>query len=73
MSAFLGVNMTASPLADLAFDKDRRYLAVVATADVTVTLSGGEPFIIVAGSVWSPVPAPINDMTLVGTGTMIVG
>ena len=71
--SYIGVNMKATAIANLPFNQNRRYLAVVAIVDVTVTISGGEPFILVAGSVWSPIPAPINDIVLAGTGTMIVG
>ncbi len=71
-TSFTSANMVSTPLMNLEVDKNRRYLAVVATADVTVTLSGGEPFVVVAGTVWSPIPCPINDMTLSGTGTLII-
>ena len=66
-------NMVSTALATVAFDKDRRYLAVVATGAVTVTISGGEPFSLAAGDVWSPIPAPINDIVFTGTGTLILG
>ena len=72
-TSFLGCNMHSTALIALPTDKHRRYLAVVATTTVTVTLSGGEPFTVAAGSVWSPIPAPINDIAFTGTGTLIVG
>jgi len=65
-------NMVATAIADIPQDKTRAYLAVIATAEVTVTISGGEPFTIPAGSVWAPIPAPINDIVFAGTGTMVV-
>ena len=72
-TSFLGCNMHSTALANIPQDKHRKYLAVVASTEVTVTLSSGEPFTIAAGSVWSPIPAPINDITFTGTGTLIVG
>ena len=66
-------NMIATPLQALDFNPNRAYLAVVASGVVTVTISGGEPFDIQDGEVWAPIPAPMNDITFSGTGTLIVG
>ncbi len=65
-------NMRAVALINLGRDKDRRYLSVLAITDVTVTLSNGEPFTVVAGSSWAPIPAPINDMDFTGSGVLTV-
>lgn len=72
-TSFTGCNMAATALASIPHDKNRRYLAVIATNTVTVTISGGEPFTIAAEGVWSPLPAPINDIVFTGTGTLILG
>lgn len=64
------VNMRSVALVNLERDKDRRYLSVLATTDVTVTLSEGEPFTIEAGNSWSPIPAPINDINFTGSGVL---
>jgi hypothetical protein len=66
-------NMVASDLRNLPQDTNRTYLCVIADTDVTVTLSGGRPFVIGAGSQWAPIPAPQNDIVLAGTGTLILG
>ena len=68
-----GTNMTAGPIDDLPRDPSRKYLCVVATADVTVTISGGTPFTVPADTQWAPIPAPINDIAFTGTGTLITG
>lgn len=72
-TSFLGCNMRSTALSDVAVDKHRRYLAVIATTTVTATISSGTPFTIEAGAVWSPIPAPINDITFTGTGTLVLG
>ena len=61
-----------TPLA-MPVDKDRSYLSVICTADTSVTFSNGVAFIVKAGMVWAPIPAPINAITLSGTGTVLVG
>ena len=66
-------NMTAIPLGDIPRDKHRTYLSVFATTDVTVTISGGTPFTILADTQWGPQPAPMNDIEFSGTGTIILG
>ena len=68
-----GTNMVATPLMNLQRDKARAYLSLVPTSPVVVTISGGEPFTLEVGQVWGPIPAPINDITFTGTGTLIVG
>ncbi len=72
-TSFTQCNMVSTALATIAFDKDRRYLAVIASTEVTVTISGGEPFVLPVGGIWSPIPAPINDIVFVGSGTLILG
>jgi hypothetical protein len=72
-TSFSGRNMVATPVGNVPADNHRIYLAVVATTEITVTISGGEPFTLDAGSVWSPIPAPINDIVFTGTGTLILG
>lgn len=57
----------------LQVGKERSYLSVICTADTSVTFSNGVAFIIKAGNVWAPIPAPINAITLSGTGTVLVG
>lgn len=57
----------------MAVDKDRSYLSVICTADTTVTFSNGVAFIVKAGQVLAPIPAPINAITLSGAGTILVG
>lgn len=69
----MACNMKSTALQNIPFDDDRRYLAVIATTSVVVTISGGEPFTIAALGVWAPVPAPMNDIVLTGTGTLILG
>lgn len=64
--------MKATSLQNLPFNKDRRYLAVIAASSVEITISGGQPFTLAANSVWSPVPSPINDIVMTGTGTLII-
>lgn len=71
--SFTACNMASSALKTIPQNKDRRYLAVVATTAVVVTISGGEPFELAIGGVWAPLPAPINDITFTGTGTLILG
>lgn len=66
-------NMTAIPLGNIPRDKHRTYLSVFATTDVTVTISGGAPFTILADTQWGPQPAPMNDIEMSGTGTIILG
>jgi len=66
-------NMTAKALGALALDEHRTYLLVWAATDITVTLSSGTPFTILANTHWEPTPAPINDIAFTGTGTIVVG
>jgi hypothetical protein len=77
MSINSNTNMRARDIAvetSLPQDHHRTYLAIQAAgAAVTVTLSGGTPFTIPDGSWWGPQPAPMNDMTFTGTGTVITG
>lgn len=69
---FLSTTMESFPVgAPLLKDLYRTYLSIIATTDMTVTLSGGEPFPIFAGQFWSPWPVPSNDMTFTGTGVII--
>ena len=72
-TSFTQCNMVSTALASIPANKDRRYLAVIPTAEVTVTISGGEPFTLAANAVWSPIPAPINDIVFTGVGTLILG
>lgn len=71
--ATTNTNMRAIPVGDLPRNIHRTYLAVIATAITTVTISGGTPFSIPAGGVWAPIPAPINDMVIAGAGTIVEG
>jgi hypothetical protein len=76
MSINSNTNMRAQDIAvvtSLPQDHHRTYLAIQAAGDVVVTLSGGTPFTVVGGSWWGPQPAPMNDMTFTGTGTLITG
>ena len=66
-------NMTAIPLGNIPRDKHRTYLSVFATTDVTVIISDGAPFTILADTQWGPQPAPMNDINFSGTGTIILG
>lgn len=66
-------NMRAIVLQDIPFDKHRTYLALFANTDVTVTISGGAPFTVLADTQWGPQPAPMNDIAFSGTGTIILG
>ena len=66
-------NFVATALDDVARDPNRTYLCVVAEGDVGVTISGGQPFTVPAGTHWAPIPAPMNDIAFTGTGTLIVG
>lgn len=66
-------NMRTLPLSDLPRDKHRTYLSVFADTDVTVIISNGTSFTILEGTQWGPQPAPINDITFSGTGTIILG
>jgi hypothetical protein len=66
------VNMQSLNLTDLGRDRDRGYLVVLAITDVVVTISGGEPFTVVAGASWAPIPVPINDIDFTGTGVLTV-
>jgi hypothetical protein len=61
--------------ADIPRNRGRKYLAVQAAASpITVTISGGIPFTIAAGSWWGPSPAPTNDISFTsGSGTIITG
>lgn len=71
---YSGRSMVAAALpASIPANPHRRYIAVVASADVTVTISGGEPFTIASGTVWAPIPACINDLAFSGAGTLITG
>lgn len=71
--AFSSCNMTAVDLQSLPFNGERRYLSVIATTEVEITIAGGTPFIIAAGSNWSPIPAPMNAISFTGSGTMVTG
>lgn len=73
MSTQRNANMRAIAIDDLPEDDNRLYLFIIATTDVVVTLSSGTPFTIPAGGHWNPIPCPINDMTLTGSGTMVLG
>lgn len=64
--------VAATPV-KLELDKDRAYLAVIPTASVTVTFSNGVSFVLGEGQVWAPIPAPINELTIEGAGTVITG
>lgn len=73
-----GTNMTARAVADLPLDDSRRYLFIVAITNVVVTIydddsTAGTPFTIPADGHWAPIPAPINKITLTGTGTVTTG
>lgn len=70
---FAQCNMVSTPYMDIPQDKDRRYIAVIAITLTTVTISRGTPFTLDVGAVWSPIPAPINDIAFSGTGTLILG
>lgn len=63
---------TALP-ASIPFNADRRYLAVIATSPVTVTIAGGTPFGLDTGSVWAPIPACMNDIAFTGNGVLVLG
>ena len=73
MSVRTSTNMTAIPMQDLPRDKNRMYLAVFATVDTEVIISGGTPFTILADTQWGPQPAPMNDIEFNGAGTIILG
>ena len=72
-SSFTPLDVVSTTLADISEDFTRRYLAVIATTNVTITISGGIPFTVQAGGVWAPVPAPSNDIVMVGTGVLLLG
>lgn len=59
--------------ASIPSDSGRRYIAVIPNGTVTITISGGEPFDVVAPGVWAPIPACINDIAFTGTGTLVTG
>ena len=67
------VSVAVATTLDLPFASGRQYLAYVPTADTTITIGGGAPFTLAVGQVWSPVPAPINDIAFSGAGTLITG
>jgi hypothetical protein len=55
-------------------DRHRTYLAVYAVGGtVDITISSGATFTIAAESWWGPQPAPMNDISIVGTGVVITG
>ena len=66
-------NMRAIPVQAIPRDKHRTYLVLFATNDVVVTISGGTPFTVLEDTQWGPQPAPINDITFSGTGTLVLG
>lgn len=68
-------NMTAiSAPTTLPFDQHRCYLAIQAAGGaVTVTISGGASFTVADGAWWGPQPAPINEIVVAGSGTIITG
>ena len=71
-----GVTMEAVAISGtvaIPFNSGRTYLALVCTADTTVTIISGEPFVVSAASVWSPMPAPINDISFTGAATRVTG
>ena len=57
--------------ASIEIDRNRSYLALVTTSATTVTISGGEPFVV--DGIWAPIPAPINAIAFSGAGTLITG
>ena len=68
--------MNTQPVpASIPANPHRRYIAVVAVTEVTVTISGAEPFAIAAGYIWAPIPACANDIAFspVASGTLILG
>ena len=66
----------AVPVGNLELNRHRTYLCIFADADpgtgVTVTIDGGTPFVIAAGTYWSPRISIISPIVMTGDGTMIV-
>ena len=65
---------TPIPVGNIPADQHRTYLSVIAEdggPGIDVTISGGDTFHIEEGKRWSPQPAPMNDIDMVGVGTII--
>lgn len=65
--------VATNTLGTLPFDPHRVYLCVIAEGgDVTVTIDGAT-FTVVDSTQWAPIPAPMNEIALAGSGCVITG
>jgi hypothetical protein len=62
---------TSTPI---PLDPERRYLMIVATTDLTLSISGGPSFVIPGGQAWEPAIAPMNSIAFsAGSGVWTEG